>query len=196
MKDAGMMLHYVSREEYRNKQLLIDSFLLNHDDYYYVPEGGQGANGVKGASEILSLARAGYSHIICGVGTGTTLAGLVASSDESQQVLGISSLKSADNNSNEIIDYISANSGKSNFSVNFDYHFGGYAKKNDDLIAFMNALYNEERIATDFVYTAKMFYGVYDLVKNNHFPSGSKLLLIHTGGLQGNSSLSKGTLVF
>ena len=76
------------------------------------------------------------------------------------------------------------------------YHFGGYAKYTAELISFMNQFYTQSHIPTDFVYTAKLFYGVIDLVQNNYFPKGSNLLVVHSGGLQGNLSLPKGTLIF
>ena len=78
----------------------------------------------------------------------------------------------------------------------YDYHFGGYAKNNAELFTFMNELYRQTGIPTDFVYTGKLFFAALDLVKKNHFPKDSKLLIIHSGGLQGNGSLVPGTLVF
>jgi 1-aminocyclopropane-1-carboxylate deaminase len=196
MMDKGMRLIYVNREEYRKKDELIKAFLKSHSDYYYVPEGGQSTEGIKGAGEILSFAPGNYSHIVCAVGTGTTITGLINASSEKQKVVGICALKIQDIHSNEIESYVRSNTGKSNFAIMYDYHFGGYAKKKDTLIAFMNQLYSKELIPTDFVYTGKMFYAVYDLIEKNFFSNDSRLLLIHTGGLQGNRSLPAGTLVF
>jgi 1-aminocyclopropane-1-carboxylate deaminase/D-cysteine desulfhydrase-like pyridoxal-dependent ACC family enzyme len=82
------------------------------------------------------------------------------------------------------------------YSFITDYHFGGYAKKTDELISFMNEFYVENNIPLDFVYTAKMMFGINDLAKKNYFLPGSNILCIHTGGLQGNQSLPGGTLVF
>ena len=83
-----------------------------------------------------------------------------------------------------------------NYSLISDYHFGGYAKKTPELISFMNKFYNEFSIPTDFVYTGKMIFGVLDLINKNYFPDGSRILCIHSGGLQGNLSLPPGTLNF
>lgn len=196
MMEAGMEIIYTDRDQYKNKDELISRFLKSHNDYHYVPEGGQSAEGIKGAGEILSFAAGDYSHIICAVGTGTTISGLINASTDVQKVIGICALKIQDIRSNEIENFIIANAGKSNFTMMYDYHFGGYAKKTDALISFMNNLYRNEQLPTDFVYTGKMFYAVYDLVEKNYFPEGSTLLLIHTGGLQGNRSLPAGTLVF
>jgi 1-aminocyclopropane-1-carboxylate deaminase len=196
MMDVGMKLIYAGREKYRNKDLLLEQFLKTHNHYHYVPEGGQSAEGVRGAGEILSFAPGDYSHIICAVGTGTTIAGLINASSDKQRVIGICALKIQDAGSNDIENFIRANTTKNNYTILYDYHFGGYAKKTDELIEFMNTLYTDEQIPTDFVYTGKMFYAVYDLMDKKFFPDGSRLLLIHTGGLQGNRSLHGGTLVF
>ena len=75
-------------------------------------------------------------------------------------------------------------------------HFGGYAKHQPALLQFMNEFYRQTGIPSDFVYTGKLFYAINDLVEKNYFPAGSKLLLIHSGGLQGNESLATGSLIF
>ena len=196
MREAGMQIIYVSRDQYKNKNKLINDFLASNPEYYYVPEGGQSAEGIKGAGEILVNAGNGYTHIISSTGTGTTLAGLINSSSDQQEVIGISALKIPDTGSNELNTFLKSNTYKNNYTIIYDYHFGGYAKKTEELIAFMNLLYAEENIPTDFVYTGKMFYAVYDLIEKKYFPPGSKLLLVHTGGLIGNRSLPAGTLVF
>jgi len=77
-----------------------------------------------------------------------------------------------------------------------DYHFGGYAKHQPALFRFMNEFYQQTGIPSDFVYTGKLFYAISDLISKNYFPPGSKLLLIHSGGLQGNISLPDRTLIF
>ena len=82
------------------------------------------------------------------------------------------------------------------FLLNHDYHFGGYAKKTNALISFMNDWYKATGIPTDFVYTGKLFYAVYDLLEQKYFSPESKILIIHSGGLQGNLSLPNGTLIF
>ncbi len=86
--------------------------------------------------------------------------------------------------------------GKINFDIVHDYHFGGYAKFKPELIHFMNEFYRLTSIPSDFVYTGKLFYAIHDLIATDYFPSGSRLLLIHSGGLQGNASLNNGTLIF
>jgi 1-aminocyclopropane-1-carboxylate deaminase len=195
MRNYGMSLHFVSRESYRMKEKIAEEFISAHKEFNFVPEGGQSAEGIKGAAEILSFTQKHYTHIFCPVGTATTLAGIISSADKNTLVIGISALKVQDENNNGLLNFIKQNT-QGNFSILFNYHFGGYAKKTTELIDFMNNFYAMEKIPSDFVYTGKMFYAVEDLMKNGYFEAGSKILVIHTGGLQGNRSLPAGILSF
>ncbi len=192
---CGMTLHFVSREAYRDKSGLRLEFNVKYPGYYPVDEGGRGELGVKGAGEILLQApTAKYSHILCAVGTATTMAGLVNTSANNQQVMGISSLKVSDPVNNELLDFLKQRCIKHNYRLNFNYHLGGYAKKNTILFDFMDAFHREENIPLDFVYTGKLFFAFSDLTKQGYFPRGSRILLIHSGGLQGNRSMQSSVL--
>jgi D-cysteine desulfhydrase len=196
MEEAGMQLIFVSREAYRDKQRLAADFLSANPGFYYVPEGGRSDAGIHGATEILSLANGDYSHILCAVGTGTTMVGLINASQAGQQVTGISAIKVSDPVKNDVAAFIAENANKKNYRLSFDYHFGGFARSSHELFAYMNDLYRRENVPTDFVYTGKLFYAVDDMIKNDRFPANSRLLIVHSGGLQGNRSLPHGTLVF
>jgi 1-aminocyclopropane-1-carboxylate deaminase len=193
-KKLGMELIYVSRDVYK-LGVVPDFILQQYPASYIVPEGGYGLNGMLGAKEILGKDTESYTHIMCAVGTGTTLAGLVQASKKHQQIIGISVLKNHFSLADRINDLISEPK-KNCFHLVHEFHFGGYAKVNLDLIQFMNLWFNQTAIPSDFVYTAKLFYAFHDLNKNGFFPEGSSILLIHSGGLQGNLSLPKGTLIF
>lgn len=192
-----MQLHFVSRTAFNDEQLLMAEMALVYPDYLVVPPGGQSCAGVQGAREILSLVNyEAYTHIACAVGTGTMLAGLVQRLLPHQQALGFSSLKIADRAENSLLRFLDTYAQPTAFSLVYDYHFGGYARKNDALIAFMNTLYQTHRLPTDFVYTGKLMFGINDLIYNNYFYPDSHILAIHSGGLQGNRSLPAGTLHF
>ena len=183
----GMKLRFVSRESYKDKtnDKFIEVVKKDFPRYYIIPEGGAGDEGEKGAAEIFDLLPANnYTHIISAVGTGTMFNG-VKRSAKNEDVIGIVVLKGWQQATNSV-------SG----NLFYDYHFGGYAKFNSDLIHFMNDFFKLTNIPTDFVYTGKLAYAIYDLIKKDHFKPTSKILMIHSGGLQGNASLQKGSLIF
>jgi len=176
----------------------IQSFLSNIETSltYTIPMGGYGLLGKDGATSILNDVSIGnYTHIICSVGTGTMLAGITESSLENQQVIGISAMKNNLSLEEEIRALLPENL-HNHFQVIHQYHFGGFAKHTPGLIEFMNWWYEQTGIPSDIVYTGKLFYAVHDLIQREDFPTHSKILLIHSGGLQGNCSLPKGTLIF
>ncbi len=186
----GMQLHFVSREAYRNKELIKRDF----PGGYFINEGGYGPPGAKGAAEILEhAANPGcYTHIFCAVGTGTMLAGLSLAVQPHQQLTGISVLK----NNTTLYSEVLALSGKNNFTILHDYSFGGYARHTPQLLAYMTDVWNRYHVPTDIVYTSKTFYAIEHLVTTNQVPKGAKILMVHSGGLQGNLSLPAGALPF
>lgn len=191
----NMELHFIDRRDFKEKcipKTALDA--LDPEDIYFINEGGYGINGMLGAMEILQqVDRNVYTHILAAVGTGTMLSGLIAAALPGQQVIGIPILKdySLEQNIKALLPQE-----KQNFELIYDYHFGGYAKKSPELIQFMNNFYEQTEIPTDFVYTGKLFYAVNDLLTKGFFQKNSKVLVIHSGGLQGNLSLPKGTLIF
>lgn len=193
----GMELHFSSREAYRQK--LIPKTILEKyapGELMFVPEGGYGTKGAAGASEILlQTDTTSYTHIISAVGTGTTLAGLVAAATNRQQVIGVSVMKNNFSLDAAVKALLPAEKHPRAVLLH-DYHFGGYAKSSKDLFSFMNSLYEKTGVPTDFVYTGKAFFAAFDLLDKGYFSAADKVLLVHTGGLQGNLSLTKGTLIF
>lgn len=197
-KEQGMQLEFISRMDYRKKddQDFKGKLTEKYGDHILVPEGGYSKEGMEGAALIANFYRGkDLSHICCSAGTATTLAGLIKASKPGETIIGFSALKGITNCENRIT-FLTGKLPKEKFCFVNDYHFGGYAKKSNDLLCFMNKLYEAFAIPTDFIYTGKMMFGIFDLIKKNYFPGGSKILSIHTGGLQGNLSLPQGTLNF
>jgi 1-aminocyclopropane-1-carboxylate deaminase len=196
-ESSGMRLFFTSKKLYKKK--IIPTIIYEQfpqQEIYIINEGGYGELGKMGAGEILQHSNLSlYTHIIAASGTGTTLAGLIAAALPSQKLIGISVFKNNVSLETEIKNLLPFPL-HNRFSLFHDHHFGGYAKKTEELIGFMNDWYRQTSIPSDFVYTGKLFYALNDLIKNNYFPFGSHILIIHSGGLQGNSSLSKGTLIF
>lgn len=193
----GMKLIFVSREAYKRKE--IPAAVFDHHserDILLVNEGGYGVPGSMGAATLLEYCdRSGYTHFLTAVGTGTTLAGLVRGTTSSQTCMGISVLKNAFSLTEEINCLLPPDR-LHQFTLLHDFHFGGYAKVKQPLFEFMNQWFRDTNIPTDFVYTGKAFYAANQLIRDGYFPTGSRLLLIHSGGLQGNRSLPKDSLIF
>lgn len=195
-RENGMALEFISRADYKNINDEFRNMLLDrYGDHTFIPEGGFSVQGAHGAGSIMKLFNGrNYSHVCCPVGTATTFAGLINANKDSSEIIGFSALK----NLNDIayrLKKLNVDESK-DYKFISDYHLGGYAKKTKALIAFMNIFYRENKIPLDFVYTGKMMFGVDELLKNNYFPSGSNVLCVHTGGLQGNNSLPAETLNF
>lgn len=178
----GMQFKFVSRQAYRNKtsEDFINDLKEEFGDFYLVPEGGTNILAIKGCEEILIEEDGDFDYICTSVGTGGTISGLINCSKPGQQVLGFSALK-GDFLRQDISKFVT----KTNWELMTDYDFGGYAKINSALISFINQFKNDFNVPLDPVYTGKMMFGVSDLIEKGFFPKESKILAIHTGGLQG-----------
>lgn len=193
----GMELEYISRDQYRkiNEPEFLHELKKKYSDSIIIPEGGFSIKGKEGASLITGLfSDKKFSHVCIAVGTATTFAGIIEGNEGECETIGFSVLKNITDIDARLRQLKIVRDKKYKFIG--DYHFGGYAKKTDELIFFMNAFYNRHKIPLDFVYTAKMMFGVNDLVGKKYFAEGAEILCIHTGGLQGNHSLPEGTLVY
>lgn len=202
-KNNGMQLHFVSREDYDKKtESEFQHYLENlFGSHYLIPEGGNNEKGIMGCREILDP-NWSYDYICCACGTGATYAGLVASVNEDQKVIGISVLKGE----NVLVEDVKANlknifpqksllllgnealqseAIKDNCITNL-YAFKGYAKLDQELIEFKKKFESNYPMQLDYVYTNKLVYAVFDLLTKKKFKSGSSILIIHSGGLQGN----------
>ncbi len=192
----GMNLQFISRTAYKDRQLLLERLEQEYPGFLVVDEGGRGEPGIKGAADILQFVPAleQYTHILCAVGTGTMLSGLGLASLPHQQLIGISSLKGEEHTAPGILHKFPSLKGRIQVLNNF--HFGGYGRHTPALLYFMNRFFEATHVPTDFVYTGKLCYAWMDLCANRYFAADSRILLIHSGGLQGNRSISPDKLVF
>ncbi len=191
--NMGMELEFVSRAAFHsfNESLQNDE----HGDYYPVPMGGHSIEGIKGASEIMELIpQQHYDIVCCSIGTGTMMAGLLKKANI--PVMGFSALKTPDTVNNEIEILMQNFSENRNYTIQYDFHFGGFGKTTPGLLQFMNDFHQTTGVPTDIVYTGKMMYGLVQLVQQGYFSEGTRICAIHSGGLQGNRSVKTGTLLF
>ena len=178
----GMNFEFVSRTDFRNKssETMLEKLKAKFGDFYLIPEGGTNDLAVIGCEEILIDEDFKFDYICCPVGTGGTISGLINASKKHQKVYGFSALKG-----DFLKDLISKLTVKTNWELLTNYHFGGYAKYDEALIRFINSFTVDTGVLLDPIYTGKMVFGILDQVKNNQFVAGSKILAIHTGGIQG-----------
>ncbi len=182
-QDFGMQLHFVSRAEYRLRHELeyLQQLKQRYPNTLIIPEGGTNQLAIQGTKEILSADdRENYDVICCAVGTGGTIAGIIESSSDQQHILGFSALK-GDFLKHDIQQWTN----KTNWSLTDEYCCGGYAKTNSELLQFMQQFEQQYAVPLEQVYTAKMMMGLFDLIQQGNFPVNTRILAIHTGGLQG-----------
>lgn len=186
-QECGMRFEFVTREAYRHKTetAFIEQLKAQFGSFYLVPEGGTNDLAVKGCEEILTVLDADFDFVCSAVGTGGTISGLINSALPHQKVLGFPALK-GDFLQDEIRNFVQ----NKNWELITDYHFGGYGKVTTEFIEWMNWFYAQTGIPLDPIYTGKMVFGVMDLIQRNYFPPNSKILMIHTGGLQGIAGMN------
>lgn len=193
-KSGGMQLHYISREAYRQKTE--EGFMKNlHDrfgDFYLIPEGGTNELAIKGCVEFAQQLQheAAFDYMCLPVGTGGTMAGVIAGMNAQTQVVGISVLKNGEFLADEVKNHLKNFSDRvyGNWRIETSYHHGGYAKTNAQLFAFMDEMNVNHNLPLDPVYTAKLMWAVLDMIEKEKFTPGSNVLMLHTGGLQGLQS--------
>ena len=204
-KECGMQLHYLDRKQYRQKNdtSFKNELLDQYGEVYLLPEGGSNRLALKGCEEIvhetMTQLQQPFDVICCASGTGATLAGLVSAmttdkNAHKKMAIGFSALKGGEFLSSEVSNLLGYNAEdnlpSTNWRIESNYHFGGYAKINDDLIHFMKDFQAQYNITLDAVYTAKMFYGLFELIKANTFKPDSNIVAVHSGGLQGNKGFN------
>lgn len=185
--DCGMELTYLDRTTYRRKYDtdVIASLRQIHGDFHLLPEGGTNCQAVRGVAELVAELDEPFDYIVCPMGTGGTLAGLITGLAGRAHAVGVSSLKGASFLIEDVRKLL-AECGipdPGNWSVQLDHHFGGYAKRTAELDGFILDFSARHGIELDFVYTAKMMYAIFDLVANGFFPEGSTVVAVHTGGV-------------
>ncbi len=185
--EKGMKLVPVTRSAYRDKELLIQQFEKDFSGLYVLPEGGTNELAVRSCIQMVN-GRMQKMDIICvPVGTGGTMAGIVAGMESNGSVLGFSALKGnfLTEEVNQWLQKVFPDESFTNWTITSDYHHGGYGKITDELIGFIEQFYIRHGILLDPVYTGKMMFGIYDMIRRDMIPAGSSICAIHTGGLQG-----------
>lgn len=180
----GMNIHFVTREEYKNKEELFLKYHYNDPSCFFINEGGYSVEAARGCEEIISELTGSYDYIFAACGTGATLAGLAKGASKflpNTRIHGIPVLKGGD----FIEAAVHTLCPGVEIKLHTDYHFGGYAKTKPELIEFIKSFCKETGILIEPVYTGKLFFAVMDLISKNYFKKGERILILHSGGLTG-----------
>ena len=183
----GMQLEFINRQDYRNKEQpdFLAELQSRFPNAYIIPEGGTNSLAIQGCKEILSEQdRQNYDVICCAVGTGGTITGLIESSHFNQNILGFSALKG-----DFLTHDVAHLTAKKNWKIIDEYCCGGYAKTSAQLIEFIQLFEKQYQIPLEPIYTGKMLFGIFDLIEKAYFPPHTRILAIHSGGLQGRQNL-------
>lgn len=188
--DYGMELEFVTQEDYKNKQQpeWARQLVANFDEVFIIPEGGANELGRKGAGLIARFIDDSYTHVAVSVGTGTTFIGLRNELPGRQYLLGFVPMKQGSYLADDIRQHLEPDQDR-NWQLFDEWHFGGFGKWNKELLQFMNEFYHINHIPLDVVYESKMMYGIGQMIERGEFAPEARILCIHGGGLQGNSSV-------
>ncbi len=188
-REHGMHLIFVDRTTYRNKtnQEFLEELKQRFGSFYLIPEGGANDLGVKGCETIIEeISDFSYDYVCVPAGTGTTAAGIIRKL-QNCTCLVFSALKGGYFLEQEIEQHLPSKHAP--YHLIEEYHFGGFGKCDTMLLDFMQKIYSETGLQLDQVYTAKMLFGLVDMIQKKRIKPNSKILLIHTGGLQGNTKI-------
>lgn len=197
--DKGMQLDFISREKYRHKHdvSFLEYLQEKYGDHYLIPEGGTNSLALKGCAEFAKdhLAKLDFDYLVLPVGTGGTMAGLISGFQGTKKITGIPVLKNSDFLHQDISALVKNFTGNvyGNWTLMTSYHHGGYARITNELSAFIVMMRTVHNLPFDPVYTGKMMWAIIEEIKKGTFERGSKILAIHTGGLQGVNSILKET---
>jgi 1-aminocyclopropane-1-carboxylate deaminase len=185
LQNWGMVLKFVSRFDYR----LLRQYKGCYDlpglkpRQYWLPEGGAQALALKGVAELVNEIDIAYDILCVPCGTGATLAGIIDMVPDQVSVMGFAALKNAEFLQTDVESLLPRPC--SNWQINMDYHFGGFAKTSAELMTFMADFEFKTGIPLEPVYTGKMIYAIYNLITKHTFKPGQRIIAVHTGGLQG-----------
>jgi 1-aminocyclopropane-1-carboxylate deaminase len=191
-KAQGMSIHYLDRDTYRKKEDpdYLETLFQKFGRVYVLPEGGCNEMALEGCAEIMSETTKDFDYVCCACGTGATLAGLSTNAGKAS-VLGFCVLKGDGMLDDKIFSLLRNTEFSAPWTVNYQYHFGGYGKCTAQLTGFMLDFERDTGILLEPLYTGKMMFGIFDLLHHGYFKKGARIMAIHTGGLQGRGILTQ-----
>jgi 1-aminocyclopropane-1-carboxylate deaminase len=185
-------IQYVDRQTYRQRvnPTYLQTLQQQYPNALLIPEGGSQLQSLKGVAEIISELQNEYDYVLAPVASGGTLAGLVSGLSHNGKlsdckILGIGVLKGEGYLEQLVTGLLAKDKHTKNWHINHNYHFGGYAKSNHELRQFCQEFYQQTKIEIEPIYSGKLFFALRDLIAKGYFEQKSRILVLHTGGLQG-----------
>jgi 1-aminocyclopropane-1-carboxylate deaminase len=181
----GMRLTYLDRAAYRRKNdpEIVAALRQQFGDFYLLPEGGSNDLAVRGCAEIPQEIDRDFDVICCPCGTGGTLAGIAAGLRAGQRAIGFSALKGGQFLAGEVdeLQQQASGSNSGNWTIELEFHFGGFARKTAELQAFIDTFEQRHGLVLDWVYVAKMIYGIFALAERGVLAPGTRVVAVITG---------------
>lgn len=181
--NCGMKLIFVSREQYRERNNLDfqNSLLEKYGPFYLLHEGGANELAVKGCKEILSLETEKYLQVVCPVGTGATLAGIISSANSEQKIVGIAVLQGKGYLEKEVERFLASENSHADWTIEHGFTLGGYGKSSSELRQFIYEMESQYDLLLDEIYSGKTLFAIFQMKRQGLLDQGN-ILFVHTGG--------------
>jgi 1-aminocyclopropane-1-carboxylate deaminase len=188
LQQWGVRLRYLSKLDYKKREENAFLQLLTQDyaNPIVIPEGGSQASALLGVAELVKELKQQYDYIVAPVASGATLAGLALAVPEKTKVIGIAVLKGEQYLHQQVSRFLPKRDPvQGNWSIQHHYHFGGYAKAPSQLQDFCHQMSGLLQLPLEPIYSGKCLFALHDMIAHHYFPANSKILWLHTGGMQG-----------
>lgn len=192
LKTLGMQIHFAGREEYakRYEANYQADLSKRYNHALVINEGGAGAQGVEGAQLMADFICRHLpqmpDYLVIPAGTGTSFLGLLnCATLQKCHMLAVAALHNC-----QSLYELAQTSIHPHWQIVDGFQCGGFAKVNSDLAKFMQDFEREQSLVLDPVYTGKMCFAIEQLIERGSIKAGSRVVSLHTGGLQGRRALS------
>ncbi len=182
-----MALEFVDRQQYRQRQepAWLSKLSRRYPGFLIVPEGGSCPQALPGVAELWQELSQEVDEVILPVASGGTLAGLLSARPAATRVRGYAVLKGASWLAGEVCRLYPAAGQDPGWRLELDHHGGGYARCSTVDQAAIAELAAQLGIPLEPIYSGKAMLGLFRDIEAGLYPAGSRLLFLHTGGLQG-----------
>ncbi|OUS32450.1 cysteine desulfhydrase [Thalassotalea sp. 42_200_T64] len=192
----SMTLQFVDRKTYklRHNEEFLAQLQQKYPNAYIIPEGGSNHLALPGVGEVITELneQLEYDYLLTPVGSGGTLAGLINADQNQHKLLGIAVLKQDGYLTDEVNQLLAAHASNfENWEILNQFHRGGYGKYKTADTERILQFSQQAGVPFEPVYSGKMLLAFLDLLAQGYFQAGAKIVLLHTGGLQGLGGMAE-----